>query len=167
MGQQSLLHPPSAALAGIHPTYILLGFSAALAPKFPPLLPVVESGSSNSEKSGHDVGFVSDSLVLGSESSGGNAFRSFLVHRRGRFDMPVARVLLQNVPVARKLGVYTHRMRARNPLPSTFTENPRAKTLPWDPPRGAEPAVKAVKGLGFRVLNVLESRALGASWRLG
>ena len=83
MGQQSLLHPPSAALAGIHPTYILLGFSAALAAKFPPLLPVVESGSSNSEKSDHGFGFVSDSLVLTKQ--------------------------------------------ARNPLPSTFTENPRAK----------------------------------------
>ena len=58
-------------------------------------------------------------IDFGSESSGGNAFRSFLVHRKGRFDMPVARVLLQNVPVARKLGVYTHNA-SQEPLTINF-----------------------------------------------
>ena len=56
LGQQFLSHPPSAALAGIHPTYNLLGFSAALAPKFPPLLPVVDSGSGKAENSCYGVG---------------------------------------------------------------------------------------------------------------
>ena len=37
-GDDILIFPPAAALASNHPTYSLLGFSAALAPKFPPAM---------------------------------------------------------------------------------------------------------------------------------
>ena len=87
LGQQSLSHPPSAALAGIHPTYHLLGFSAALAPKFPPLHPVVDSGSGKAENCQthcYGLGFVSDSLVpsrwfLKGSGDGSNFIRLWFV----------------------------------------------------------------------------------------
>ena len=44
-----LTQPHHAALAGFHPTYFLLGFSAALAPKFPHMFPVVASGSGDAD----------------------------------------------------------------------------------------------------------------------
>ena len=44
-----LTQPHPAALAGFHPTYFLLGFSAALAPKFPHMFPVVASGSGDAD----------------------------------------------------------------------------------------------------------------------